>query len=121
MPGYWIESSLIVFAAITVGLGGIAAWLTGRAVALGWSPVWLAILYAIPLSSAVRFLHYALFEGTLLNLRYLGVDFAVIVLIALIAYRHTRTRQMITQYGWLFERTTPLSWRRRRQDAALKG
>ena len=108
-----LEGSLLTFLVVTVILGGIAAWLTGRAVALAWSPVWLAILYSIPLGAAVRFMHYALFDGRLLNLRYFSVDFAVIVLLALLAYRHTRTRQMTTQYGWLFVRTSPFSWRRR--------
>lgn len=109
-----IEGSLYTFIGLTVILGGIAAWLTGRAVALGWSPVWLAVLYAVPLGGAVRFLHYALFDGRLLHLPYFSVDFAVIVLVALLAYRFTRTRQMTVQYGWLYERASPLTWRRRR-------
>jgi hypothetical protein len=108
-----IEGSIYTFLGLTVVLGGIAAWLTGRAVALAWSPVWLAVIYSLPLAAAVRFLHYALFDGRLLNLPYFSVDFAVIVLIALIAYRFTRTRQMALQYGWLYQRTTPLTWRRR--------
>ncbi len=113
----FIEGSPYTFIGLTVVLGGIAAWLTGRAVALGWSPVWLAVLYSIPLGGTVRFMHYALFDGRLLNLPYLSVDFAVIVLFAILAYRHTRTRQMTTQYGWLYVRTSPLTWRRRAETA----
>lgn len=109
----FIDGSPLTFFFLTVVFGGIAAWLTGRSVAFGWSPVWLAVLYAIPLGATVRFLHYALFEGTLLNLRYFAADFLVVALVTLLAYWHTRVRQMTTQYGWLCERTSPLTWRRR--------
>ena len=53
------------------------------------------------LGCVVRFFHFALFDGTLLSLRYYLVDAAVCLLAALLGYRITRVRQMTTQYRWL--------------------
>jgi hypothetical protein len=71
------------------------------------------ILFLLLLTGAVRFIHHALFEGTLLSLHYYLVDAAVVVGIGLLGYRYTRARQMTTQYRWLYERTGPLTWRER--------
>jgi hypothetical protein len=106
-PSFWL------FALVTVVLGGWAAWMTGRAFALTWRSPGQAVASLLLLAWAVRFIHYALFEGTLLSLRYYLVDAAVVVAIGLIGYRYTRARQMTTQYRWLYERTGPLSWRAR--------
>jgi hypothetical protein len=64
-------------------------------------PWWQAVVYALLLGTVVRFFHFALFEGTLLSLRYYLVDAAVCVIAALLGYRTTRSRQMATQYRWL--------------------
>ena len=61
----------------------------------------------------VCFIHYALFAGTLLSLRFYLVDAAVILVIGLPGYRFTRAGQMTTQYRWLYERSGPFSWRER--------
>jgi len=61
----------------------------------------------------VRFIHFALFDGTLLSLRYYLVDLAFLVVIGFLAHRHTRAGQMTRQYRWLYERTGPLTFRRR--------
>src|SRR4051812_15531301 len=95
------ERSLGVFLLVTVSMGGGAAWLTGRAIAGTWRPWWQAVVYALLLGAVVRFFHFALFEGTLLSLRYYLVDAAVCVIAALLGYRTTRSRQMATQYRWL--------------------
>ena len=95
------ERSLGVFLLVTVSMGGGAAWLTGRAIASTWRPWWQAIVYALFLGAVVRFFHFALFEGTLLSLRYYLVDAAVCVIAALLGYRTTRSRQMARQYRWL--------------------
>jgi hypothetical protein len=95
------ERSLAVFLLVTVTMGGGAAWLTGRAIASTWRSWWQAIVYALVLGAVVRFFHFALFEGTLLSLRYYLVDAAVCVIAALLGYRTTRSRQMATQYRWL--------------------
>lgn len=106
-PSFWL------FALVTVILGGWAAWMTGRACALTWRPTWRTILFLLLLTAAVRFIHYALFEGTLLSVRYYLVDAVVVVGIGLLGFRYTRARQMTTQYRWLYERTGPLTWRER--------
>ena len=41
---------------------------------------------------------------------------AILVAFASLGYRAMRTTQMVTQYGWLYERTSPLSWRDRTQS-----
>ena len=106
-PSFWL------FGLVTVLMGGWAAWMTGRAVALQWGPVWQLVIYLLLLAGAVRFIHFALFEGTLLSLRYYLVDAVVVTAIGLMGYRYVCARQMTTQYRWLYERTGPLSWRER--------
>lgn len=104
-PSFWL------FFLITCLLGGWAAWMTGRACAQTWRSYVQLLLYLLPLAAAVRFIHYALFEGTLLSLHYYLVDAAVLVLIGSVAFRYTRTKQMVNQYGWLYEKASPLSWK----------
>ena len=58
------EQSLGVFLLLSVGMGGGAAWLAGRAIAATWRPWWQIAVYMVPLSLAVRFLHFALFDST---------------------------------------------------------
>ena len=105
------ESSFLLFLLVTCIMGGWAAWMAGRAVALIWAPVWQAVLYLLGLAWGVRFIHFALFEGTLLSLHYYIVDAIVLLVIGLTGFRYTRARQMTTQYRWLYERTGPLTWR----------
>lgn len=103
-PSFWL------FALVTVLMGGWAAWMTGRAMAGTWQPYLLCVAYLMLLAGAVRFIHYALFEGTLLSLHYYLVDAAVILAIGSVGFRHTRAGQMARQYPWLFERLG-LAWR----------
>ena len=65
------------------------------------------------LAAAVRFFHYALFDGELLSLYYYLVTYAVLLAAASLGYRSMRTTQMVTQYRWLYERTSPFTWRAR--------
>ena len=111
------ESSIWLFLLVTVLLGGGAAWLSGRAVALTWRPYWQVLWYVLLLACAVRFLHFALFEGTLLSLRYYLADLGVLVIFCTIGFRLTRVWQMTTQYPWLYERTNPFFWRKREVEA----
>ncbi|MBI1384881.1 MAG: hypothetical protein GC150_08230 [Rhizobiales bacterium] len=108
------EKSFIIFLFITLILGGGAAWMTGRALARGWAPFWQAALYMLLLGAAVRFFHYGLFapprEGTLLSLHYYAVDTAILIALAWLGYQSTRATQMATQYGWLYRKTSPLTW-----------
>ena len=107
------EVSLGDFLLVTVFLGGGAAWLTGRAVAITWRSLWKLLLYVALLTCAVRFIHFALFGGTLLSPYFFLVDFVILLALANLGYRLTRTIQMVSQYSWLFERASPLSWRPR--------
>lgn len=107
------ESSAWLWIGVTIVLGGWTAWMSGRAIALAWRPAWLVGLAALPLAAAVRFIHFALFEGTLLSPRFYLVDLAVVLAIALLGFRYTRTAQMARQYRWKIERTGPLTWRER--------
>lgn len=108
------EVGLFEFLLVTVVLGGGAAYLTGRAIASTWRPIPNLIVYLLLLAGAVRFIHYALFGGTLLSLQFYVVDLVVLLVLGGIGYRLTRTRQMISQYSWLYERSGPFSWRGRR-------
>ena len=105
------EPSIWLFLLVTVMMGGWAAWMTGRAMAVTWSPYGVLVAYLLILAAAVRFIHFALFEGTLLSAHYYVIDAIVILLIGSLGFRYTRARQMTTQYRWLYERTGPFSWR----------
>jgi hypothetical protein len=102
-----------IFLLVTVALGGSAAWMTGSGMARAWRPFWQCALALLLVAATARFLHYALFEGTLLSLPAYALDAAVILLIGGLGYRATRAGQMTTQYRWLYERTGPLTWRSR--------
>jgi hypothetical protein len=107
------EGSLGVFVLVTIILGGGAAFLAGRAIAGTWRPWWHVVLYMLVLAIFVRFLHFALFEGTLIEPHYYAVDAAFCLLFGLLGYRMTRAGQMVTQYRWLYGPSGPLSWVRR--------
>ncbi len=105
------ESSIWLFILITCLLGGWAAWMTGRACAQTWRPYAILLCYLIPLGVAVRFIHHALFEGTMLSLHYYLVDTIVLIIIGSIGFRYTRANQMVSQYNWLYEKASFLTWR----------
>ena len=107
------EPSIWLFLLVTCILGGGAAWITGRSVAQGWQSLITLFFAVLGLGIAVRFIHHALFGGTMFSARYYIVDTIVLMIIAALGYRFTRTNQMTTQYSWLFEKTGPLSWRPR--------
>lgn len=101
------------FILVTVLLAGGAAWMTGRANARTWSPDWQLAIYIVLLAAATRFIHFALFDGSLLSLWYYCVDLIVLLVIAFCANRFTRAGQMASQYGFAFERKSPFTFRRR--------
>lgn len=107
------EPSIWLFLMVTVLMGGWAAWMTGSACAETWRGLPQTWVYLALLGCGVRFIHFALFEGTLLSPRYYLVDTAVLLLIGTAAWRAARARQMTTQYWWLYQRTGPLSWAKR--------
>jgi len=111
----WLsDDSLRVFVILTVIIGGGAAFLAGRGLARSWKPFWRVYFYMALLAAAVRFFHYALFDGNLLSLYYYLVTYAVMLAAGVLGFRAMRTTQMVTQYRWLYERTSPLTWRDRR-------
>lgn len=110
---FFIEDSPWIFLIMTVIIGGGAAFMSGRGLASKWRPVWMAVAYMIPMGLALRFFHYALFEGNLLSLRFFMTDTLVLVAGTLLGYRLTRVQQMVSQYPWLYERAGPLAWRSR--------
>jgi hypothetical protein len=105
------EASIWHFFLVTCLLGGWAAWMTGKACAQTWRSVGMLIFFLILLGIAVRFIHHALFAGTMFSLHYYIVDTIILIVIGALGYRYTRTNQMVTQYHWLYERASPLSWK----------
>jgi hypothetical protein len=114
----YATESLTQVLLVTGLIGGGAAWLAGRAIALTWRPLWHLVFYMALLGAAVRFVHFALFEGTLLSLPSYAVDTLYLLLIGTLAWRMTRASQMATQYYWLYERTGPLTWRPRSDETS---
>jgi hypothetical protein len=119
-----VEKSYTAFIIVTVLLGGGAAFMTGRAVARAWKPFARAVFYVLLLGVAVRFMHWGLFQdatleswrqmaGTLVSPHYYLADTAILLIAAFLGYRLQYARQMATQYAWLYERSGPLSWRKR--------
>ncbi len=109
----FVEDSFWVFLFMTVIIGGGAAFQAGRGLASKWRPLWMPVLYMLPLGLALRFLHFALFGGHLLSVHYFITDTAVLVAAALLGYRLMRVGQMVGQYPWLYERAGPLAWKNR--------
>lgn len=103
--------SLGVFIGVTLGVMGFAAYMTGQAVANTWKPVWHGVTYALLLGLVDRFLIYALFDGALLSPLGYAIDAAMLIAIALLAFRIAQVRKMVQQYPWLYARTGPFSWR----------
>ncbi len=113
------EDYVRLFILVTVVMGGGAGYLAGRAIAATWRPWWHVAFYMLLLGLAVRFIHFALFEGTLLSPQFYAVDTAVCLLFGYLGYRLTRVGQMITQYRWINERSGAFGWARR--SGALAG
>lgn len=108
LNGFW------VFVLVTLVMGGAAAIASGRAVADSWSWPGMLTIYAGLLALAVRFIQYALFDQPLLSLPTYLIDFLILAALAQLGYRLRRTTQMTRQYPWLYERSSPISWRLRR-------
>jgi hypothetical protein len=89
------------FLLVTIVLGGGAAFIAGRAVAQTWRPWWQGILYMLMLGAAVRFIHYALFDGAITSLPAYSLDTAVVIAFFATGFRVMRTGQMARQYGFL--------------------
>ena len=108
------DASLITFLVLTVIIGGGAAFLAGSGAWRGaGSRSGASFSTMALLAGAVRFFHYALFDGTLTSPYYYLVTYLILAAFGSLGYRSMRTTQMMTQYRWLYERSSPLTWRHR--------
>jgi hypothetical protein len=107
------EGSFGVFLLVTIILGGGAAVLAGRAIAVTWRPAWQVIAYSFVLAGAVRFIHFSLFGGSFLSFHYYLVDALFCAGFAYFGFRAARKSQMVRQYRWLNEPDGPMRWRRK--------
>jgi hypothetical protein len=113
MGGLYTEESLLQIVLVTGLIGGGAAWLAGRAIAITWRPYGHVIGYMILLGGAVRFVHFALFEASLLSLPSYLVDTLYLTAVGSASWRITHVNQMVGQYPWLYERSGLWTWRAR--------
>lgn len=99
------EVSFTEFLFVTVILAGGAAWMTGRSIARAWQGDGRLVAYMVLLAAATRFIHFSLFNGTLLSLHYYLVDLVILIALAWLGKYMTRRGQMATQYGAVMART----------------
>ncbi len=74
------EPSILQFLLITCIIGGWTAWRTGKSVADGWQTYTTVVVYTLLLGVAIRFVHHALFGGTMFSLHYYLVDTIILLL-----------------------------------------
>ena len=89
------------------------AWRVGRSISSDWKPLSSLVISILLLGLGARFLHFALYEAQFISVSRYLVDTAVLLVLGILGYRHTRTKQMTTQYHWLYEKASPFSWRNR--------
>ncbi len=106
-----MSNEILIFLLFTTIFMGGAGYLTGQAIAITWRSVWQLIAYSLILGGFDRFLVYALFSGQLLSLSGYVIDSSIILFVALIGFKQTRARIMVTQYPWLYERKGLMGWR----------
>lgn len=108
----YLDTSLAGLLIVTVFLGCGAAFLMGQALASTWRPLAQVVVYGAILGLADRFMNFALFDGALLSPTGYVLDTALILVVALVAYRATRAHMMVRQYPWLYARAGLFGWRR---------
>ncbi|MBB4006550.1 DUF6867 family protein [Allorhizobium taibaishanense] len=116
MQGLFFETDdqvRMVLRFLVVLLGFWTAWRTGKAVAEGWEGYVRVVIYTLLLALVMRFLHHALFDGSMLDAGLYAIDFVVLLVFSLIGFQVRRTRQMSANYYWLYEKTSPLSWKKK--------
>ncbi len=113
VPGLYAAETWMQVLFVTGILGGAAAWATGKAIAESWRPYIQIVFYMLLLGAAVRFAHFALFKGHLFSLPSYLADMLFLMAVGSLSFRITRTKRMVSQYRWLYERTSPVTWRKR--------
>ena len=91
----------------------LAAWQIGKTVASDWKELSTMVIYTLFLGAGARFLHFALYQAQFLSLGRYIADTLVLLAVAYIGYRFTRTNMMTSQYHWLYEKASPISWKDR--------
>ena len=119
MTALYSNESIFQVLFVTLILGGGCAFLAGRAIALTWRSIWIVVAAMIPMGLAVRFVHFALFNETLVAPKTSIAETIVLLIVSCLAFQRTRAQQMVRQYYWLYEPNGPLGWRLR-QDAPSK-
>ena len=112
MNDLYAEESLLQVILVTGVIGGGAACLAGRAIAQTWRPFWQCrgvhgACSARRCASCISRCSRPL----CCRLRLTRVDTLYLIVMGAVAWRMTRAAQMATQYYWLYERTSPLTWR----------
>jgi hypothetical protein len=114
------QMDVIDWLAITLVLGGPAAFAAGKAVAQGWRTGWVLAFYVLVLSAFLGFLCWALFEVPVISASRLltaiengdlpaflaalvayALTSVLLNAIAFSAFAHARARQMVKQYPFL--------------------
>ena len=106
-----LGASWPVFIGVTVVLFGGAAFLMGQAIGGTWRPAWQNVLYGLLLGVANRFIVFALFGGPFLTVIPYVVNTAILIGLALLAYRLTLVHKMVSQYPWVYQRAGLFSWK----------
>jgi hypothetical protein len=108
------EPNIWTFGLVTVVIGGWTAWRTGRGVAESWGQIWPhVVIYTMLLGIGIRFIHHALYDGTMFSLHYYIVDSIALMFFSILGFRYTRAQQMATKYYWLYEKSGPFGWRKK--------
>ncbi len=116
MQGLFFESDSgvrYILRGLVVLLGFWTAWRTGKSVAESWESYPRVVLYTLLLGVVMRFMHYALFAGPMLNGFYYLIDVTVLLAFATVGFRMRRTSQMVNNYYWLYDRTSSFSYKKK--------
>lgn len=108
------QVSLWPFLILTIAFGGWCARSAGRSYAEGWRPAYWLPLIMLPLAASIRFLHYALFEGSLLSMQYFLSDYSVVLVFATWGYLTRRSELMAGLYPFAYRRYGLIAWRDRK-------
>ena len=73
-------------------MGGAAGFSTGKAIAQTWRPGWHLVVSALALGVAVRFIHFALFDASLVALQFYVIDTLLVLLAGFVGFRLTRVQ-----------------------------
>ena len=108
------EPSFWAFVMVSIAIGGWTAWRTGRSIAGSWGEIFPhLVIYTLLLGIGIRFVHHALFNGTMFSLQYYIVDTIILMVFSILGFRYTRAQQMSVKYYWLYEKTGPFGWKKK--------